>query len=95
MNFMEKPFMIYQAKSADLQGFRNPGGLLEEKLTLDRVQSYHTFRRDPGDAKSPTLLKVFDILGRKVATLVNRHHSARAHQARFNAVNLSGAMYIY
>lgn len=40
-------------------------------------------------------LEVFDMLGRKVATLVNERQSAGAHRANFNASNLSSGVYFY
>lgn len=40
-------------------------------------------------------LDVFDMLGRKVATLVNGRVSAGSHEAQFDASNLSTGMYIY
>src|SRR5690606_33730869 len=40
-------------------------------------------------------LKVFDLLGREVATLVDGRVSAGDHKVRFNASGLSSGMYIY
>ncbi|SMO39818.1 family 43 glycosylhydrolase [Gracilimonas mengyeensis] len=40
-------------------------------------------------------LKVYDMLGREVAELVNHRQGAGSHQARFDASNLSSGMYIY
>jgi hypothetical protein len=40
-------------------------------------------------------LKVFDMLGREVTTLVNARQLAGEHQIRFNASHLSSGMYIY
>lgn len=44
---------------------------------------------------SEVLLKVFDMLGREVATLVNGKQAAGKHQVSFNASELSSGMYIY
>ncbi|SMO39807.1 T9SS type A sorting domain-containing protein [Gracilimonas mengyeensis] len=44
---------------------------------------------------SEVSLKVFDMLGREVASLVNTRQSAGAHQASFDASSLSSGMYIY
>ncbi|NIQ11409.1 MAG: T9SS type A sorting domain-containing protein, partial [Gammaproteobacteria bacterium] len=40
-------------------------------------------------------LKVFDLLGREVATLVDGRMPAGAHQVEFNASGLSSGMYMY
>ena len=40
-------------------------------------------------------LNVFDILGRKVATLVNQYQTAGVHTVNFNASNLASGVYFY
>jgi hypothetical protein len=40
-------------------------------------------------------LKVFDVLGREVMTLVNEHQNAGLHTVQMNASHLSSGMYIY
>ncbi|MBN1153646.1 T9SS type A sorting domain-containing protein [candidate division KSB1 bacterium] len=40
-------------------------------------------------------LKVFDILGREVATLVNRKQAAGSYSINFDASNLANGIYIY
>ena len=44
---------------------------------------------------SKVTLKVFDVLGREVAVLVNTKMEAGYHQIQFNANNLASGMYIY
>lgn len=44
---------------------------------------------------SYVLLKVYDILGREIATLVNEPKSAGNHTAEWNATNFSSGVYIY
>jgi len=45
--------------------------------------------------QSRVRLEVFDMLGRKVATLLNERVEAGYHQVRFDARNLASGMYIY
>ena len=40
-------------------------------------------------------IKVFDILGRQVAELVNKQQSAGTYTVDFNAQNLSAGVYLY
>ena len=40
-------------------------------------------------------LKIFDVLGKEVATLVNEEKPAGRYQVKFNAENLSSGVYIY
>jgi hypothetical protein len=40
-------------------------------------------------------LKVYDILGRNVTTLVNRYQDAGKYNVTFNAANLASGIYIY
>jgi exonuclease III len=46
-------------------------------------------------ASSLVLLKVYDILGREVITLVNEEKPAGEYKVEFNAKNLSSGVYIY
>jgi len=40
-------------------------------------------------------LKVYDIIGREVATLVNQQQSAGVYDVSFNASNLTSGIYFY
>jgi M6 family metalloprotease-like protein len=40
-------------------------------------------------------LKVFDVLGREIATLVNQHQQAGGHNIQFDASNLPSGIYLY
>lgn len=42
-----------------------------------------------------TSLKVFDMLGREVATLVNEYTTSGTHEVQFNATNVSSGVYFY
>ena len=49
------------------------------------------------DLKSPghVTLEVYDVLGRKVMTLVSGYQSAGIHSAEFNGDNLASEVYFY
>jgi len=47
------------------------------------------------DASLPITLKVFDILGREVATLVNEEMPAGSYEIEFDAVELTSGIYFY
>ncbi len=47
----------------------------------------------PQDAR--VILKVYDILGSEVTTLVNEEQAAGYKEIKFNASNLASGMYIY
>jgi len=42
-----------------------------------------------------TTLKVYDMIGNEVATLVNKEKQAGNYEVRFNAANLSSGVYLY
>jgi hypothetical protein len=44
---------------------------------------------------SQTTLKVYDILGNEVATLVNENKSAGNYEVKFDASNLASGIYLY
>ncbi|MFZ1082005.1 MAG: T9SS type A sorting domain-containing protein [Candidatus Kryptoniota bacterium] len=46
-------------------------------------------------ANSFVTLKVYDLLGRELKTLVNEHQNAGSHSATFNASNLPSGVYFY
>jgi hypothetical protein len=45
--------------------------------------------------RSNVVLKIYDILGSEVATLVNEEMDAGWYERSFNAVSLSSGVYIY
>ncbi|MBU0475613.1 MAG: T9SS type A sorting domain-containing protein [Bacteroidetes bacterium] len=42
-----------------------------------------------------TTLKIYDILGNEVATLVNEKKTAGNYEVKFNASNLASGVYLY
>jgi len=53
--------------------------------------------RRPTTAGSPqnVILKIYDILGREIATLVNRKQKAGNYEVQFNAKDLTSGIYFY
>ncbi len=45
--------------------------------------------------QSIVTLKVFDVLGREIATLVNKEQSVGNYEVEFNASNLTSGIYLY
>jgi hypothetical protein len=48
-----------------------------------------------GTGHAPSLLKVYDVLGREVATLVNDELTPGSYEMTFGAKGLSSGVYIY
>jgi 1,4-alpha-glucan branching enzyme len=48
-----------------------------------------------GTGHAPSLLKVYDVLGREVATLANENLAAGTYQVQFDARTVSSGMYFY
>ncbi|MSP64870.1 MAG: T9SS type A sorting domain-containing protein, partial [Bacteroidetes bacterium] len=44
---------------------------------------------------SKVILKVYDVLGKEIANLVNEEKSAGAHNVSFNSKGLVGGIYFY
>lgn len=49
----------------------------------------------PNNAETPVVLKVYDLIGREVATLVNQNLKAGEYEVVFNAENLTSGIYFY
>jgi hypothetical protein len=45
--------------------------------------------------KSNVILKIYDVLGNEIATLVNSEKEVGPHEVNFEASNLSSGLYIY
>jgi hypothetical protein len=48
-----------------------------------------------GSGNAPSLLKVFDVLGREVATLVNETREPGEYSVAWKPENLAGGVYLY
>jgi len=48
-----------------------------------------------GDGGGFVTLKIYDILGREVATLVNKNQKAGNYKVQFDASNLTSGIYFY
>lgn len=64
------------------QNYPNPFNSITEISWYSPIGALHT-------------LKVFDILGNEVATLINEYLGAGKHKISFNAFNLASGLYIY
>jgi hypothetical protein len=92
--------MYYQYPAIDLTtGVREVPGLLPDAYRLD--QNYPnpfnptTKIQYSIPASSFVTLKVFDVLGREIATLVNGEQGGGSYSADFNATNLADGPYFY
>ncbi|WP_337873519.1 T9SS type A sorting domain-containing protein [Ignavibacterium sp.] len=79
VDFTPKEFVLYQ-------NYPNPfNPTTKIKYTIP----------DVGSGLALTLLKVYDILGNEVVTLVNDYKPAGSYEVEFNASNLSSGIYFY
>ncbi len=76
------------------QNFPNPfNPVTTIKYTIANVKTLHTSYQQ--ETTQQVELKVYDILGREVATLVNKNQKPGNYQVTFNAQNLASGMYLY
>jgi len=84
-----------------LPGFSNTKNLAERPKEFKLEQNYPnpfnptTTIQFAVPSVSDVKLEVFNILGQKVASLVNRRMEAGVHTVNFNATNLSSGVYFY
>jgi hypothetical protein len=93
----------FDAWDYDLRKPKTPNGVVEgtQPLVFELAQNYpNPFNPStrisfsiPAQAK--VVLKVYNLLGQEVATLLNEVRPAGVHNVRFNAQNLASGMYLY
>ncbi|MDG5767619.1 endo-1,4-beta-xylanase [Balneolales bacterium ANBcel1] len=83
------------------------GEWTDSEINRESPQAFHLSQNYPNPFNPATTiryelpesahvtLEVFDMLGRRVATLVNEPRASGQHQATFDATNLSSGMYLY
>jgi hypothetical protein len=81
--------------------------MIEGNVSDEVSDSYHLYQNYPNPFNSSThikyqlqtgafvVLRVFDVLGREVETLVNERRNAGNYSVQFNASNLSSGVYFY
>jgi hypothetical protein len=65
------------------------------KYTIPNVPLSLSSRSESRDEGSRVLLKVYDVLGKEVATLVNEEKTAGSYEVDFDANGLSSGVYFY
>ena len=90
------PDSIYRF-SPSTTGFKDSHFPFEYKLEQNYPNPFNpeTVIRFQLPANSNVLLKVYDILGREVATLVNKEFTAGKYEVKFNASDFSSGIYFY
>jgi len=102
-NLMAGETYYYRLSDVDISGTRH---VLETK-SITRPEAYTLYQNYPNpfnptttiqfslQKSGKTVLAVYDILGRKVATLLNREMKSGAHVINWNARNYASGVYFY
>ena len=95
----------YRLKQVDYDGTFEYSNVVEVDVTAPKVFALEQNYPNPFNPStkisyrlavdSKVSLKVFDILGQEVATLVNGNLVAGSHTATFNAANINSGVYMY
>ncbi len=95
----------YRLKQVDFDGSLAYSKVVEVSVTAPKVYSLEQNYPNPFNpttqinfslaADSKVTLKIFDILGQEVATLLNGNMLAGPHFVNFNASNLTSGVYLY
>ncbi len=88
--------------------YYNPGLTSVDERNTNQLPSAYTLQQNYPNPFNPTTnvvfqipqsgfitLKVFDVLGREITTLVNEEKKAGSHSVQFNAAKLASGMYFY
>ncbi len=88
-NVLPDEFMLYQ-------NYPNPfNPQTKIKYAVPALPTGQAGSLNPSQGGTLIQLKVYDILGNEVATLVNREQAAGSYEVNFNASNLASGVYIY
>jgi hypothetical protein len=95
----------YRLKQINLDGSFEYSNIIEAEILLPAVFALSQNFPDPFNPATTinyslsndglVTLKVYDVLGKEVTTLVNENQKAGLHSINFNAVNLPSGVYIY
>jgi len=95
----------YRLKQVDYNGVFEFSNIVEVTLEAPKVFSLEQNYPNPFNPStkinfnlavdSKVVLKIFNVLGEEVTTLVNGYLSAGSHKVDFNATNLNNGVYIY
>jgi hypothetical protein len=104
--FIDKDYIIFSESANGLSIFKNDAATsVGEKSSY--VKDFALLQNYPNPFNPTTqisfqllepsnvTLRVYDMLGKEVATLIDDYKNAGAHTVRFNASNLPSGMYIY
>jgi hypothetical protein len=71
----------------------NPATVIRYEVPARALVTVSLSNRDARE--SNVMLKVFDILGREVATLINEQKPPGTYEVRFNGAGLASGVYVY
>lgn len=104
-NNLKKGNISYRLKQIDFDGSFEYSNIVELEVgapdKFELAQNYPnpfnpvTLIKYSLAAKSKVELKIYNILGKEVAKLVNEIQDAGSYEVRFNAANLSSGVYFY
>lgn len=105
--FIESTNSEMKFKFINVNGFLIDSFKITHDNLIVKPERFYLYQNSPNPFNSNTIIKynipkqskiiikVFDILGNKIATLVNEEKSIGFYSISFNAINLSSGVYIY